>query len=186
MKSTKQKILESAFELFIEKGFSGTSISDIASKAGVNQSLIYHHIGNKEDLWKEVKKSLIAFQECSLIKHDNFEDFINYILRQRIEIYEKEPKLVRLLQWQNLEDNSTLLANSYASPISWVEIIKNFQVKGEVINSYKAELITVYIHSLTNALIFDYFKIFANDKNLKEEYIAFIQRSINKLFKVIK
>ena len=39
---TKQKILESALELFAEKGFKGTSISEIAKTANISKGLAYN------------------------------------------------------------------------------------------------------------------------------------------------
>src|SRR5690242_1636043 len=42
-KPTKTVILNAALTVFIQKGFAGASISDIAKLAKINQSLIYHH-----------------------------------------------------------------------------------------------------------------------------------------------
>ena len=56
MSKTKEIILEAALAVFIEKGFAGASISQIAKAAKINQSLIYHHFASKEDLWVCVKK----------------------------------------------------------------------------------------------------------------------------------
>jgi AcrR family transcriptional regulator len=46
----KEKLLRAAIELFAERGFSGTSIRDIARKIGISISNIYHYFGNKEGL----------------------------------------------------------------------------------------------------------------------------------------
>ncbi len=43
--------MDTAIDLFAEKGFSGTSIRDIANAMGVSASSIYHFFGNKEGLW---------------------------------------------------------------------------------------------------------------------------------------
>jgi len=56
---TDYKILLSARELFVEHGFSGTSMGKIAMKANVNHSLIFHHFGNKQKLWQAVKDNII-------------------------------------------------------------------------------------------------------------------------------
>ena len=52
--NTRKVILNAARDLFVKKGFAGTSISEIAKQAKVNQSLIYHHYANKESLWTAV------------------------------------------------------------------------------------------------------------------------------------
>jgi TetR/AcrR family transcriptional regulator, repressor for neighboring sulfatase len=43
-------ILESAADLFAERGPAATSTRDIATAAGVNQALIFRHLGNKQQL----------------------------------------------------------------------------------------------------------------------------------------
>jgi AcrR family transcriptional regulator len=49
--SDKQiQIMEAAEELFAEKGFAGTSVRDIAEKAGVNLAMISYYFGSKEKL----------------------------------------------------------------------------------------------------------------------------------------
>ncbi|MCK4506505.1 MAG: TetR/AcrR family transcriptional regulator [Candidatus Aegiribacteria sp.] len=49
----KELILNAAEECFAEKGFSGTSMKEIADRAGVAKSLIYHHFNSKQHLWEE-------------------------------------------------------------------------------------------------------------------------------------
>ncbi|KJF65275.1 MULTISPECIES: TetR/AcrR family transcriptional regulator [Rhizobium/Agrobacterium group] len=47
---TRAAILAAAIELFGEKGYRATSVSDIAKRAGVVQSALHHHFGAKEQL----------------------------------------------------------------------------------------------------------------------------------------
>jgi len=52
--TTKQKIVDAALELFAEAGFHTTSISQIASKAGISKGLMYNYVESKEELLKEI------------------------------------------------------------------------------------------------------------------------------------
>jgi AcrR family transcriptional regulator len=49
--TNKDKIIQTAIDLFSAKGFKGTSIRDIARAMGMSISSIYHYFGNKEGLW---------------------------------------------------------------------------------------------------------------------------------------
>lgn len=50
MKDKRVHILDSAEQLFAEKGFDGTSVRDIAGHAGVNLAMISYYFGSKEKL----------------------------------------------------------------------------------------------------------------------------------------
>lgn len=184
--TTKTKILETATELFLKKGFFGTSISDIANIADINQSLIYYHIGNKEKLWKAVKESLIKESniENDITKQSkDFESFIYNIITNRIQIYENDPRILRLIQWQMIENDEKLISNECNTPISWISSIKLFQDNNQVTKEYTAELIVVYIHSLVQGLLVDAFHIFKKNTQQREGYISMICDSIIKIFK---
>src|SRR5699024_1426436 len=47
-KSTKQKVIDAASELFFQHGFHGTSVRDIAERAAVNVSLISYYFKSKQ------------------------------------------------------------------------------------------------------------------------------------------
>ena len=49
-KSTKQKVIDAASELFFQHGFHGTSVRDIAERAAVNVSLISYYFKSKQGL----------------------------------------------------------------------------------------------------------------------------------------
>src|SRR5262245_22868821 len=44
------QIVTAAAELFIERGYVGTSMSDIAEKVGILPGSLYHYIDSKDDL----------------------------------------------------------------------------------------------------------------------------------------
>ncbi|MCC5973377.1 MAG: TetR family transcriptional regulator [Rubellimicrobium sp.] len=51
---TTQDILVAAREEFVEHGLDGARIDRIAERAGANKRLIYHYVGNKEELYSRV------------------------------------------------------------------------------------------------------------------------------------
>jgi AcrR family transcriptional regulator len=52
--STKDKILDAAEFFFADKGFNGTSLREITSKAEVNLAAVNYHFGSKKELIKAV------------------------------------------------------------------------------------------------------------------------------------
>ena len=51
--ATQARILRASIELFAMRGFEGTSISAIASRAGVSRGAVFWHFGSKAALFKE-------------------------------------------------------------------------------------------------------------------------------------
>ena len=47
---TKKRILEVALELFAEKGYLGTSMSDIANRLGITKGALYKHYAGKQKI----------------------------------------------------------------------------------------------------------------------------------------
>jgi AcrR family transcriptional regulator len=52
--ATSARLITAAAELFAERGFRGTSIRDIAERAGVNVAAGHYHYGSKEALYLQV------------------------------------------------------------------------------------------------------------------------------------
>ncbi|AJE84836.1 TetR family transcriptional regulator [Streptomyces albus] len=50
----RQQLLEIGRTLFASKGFEGTSVEEIASRAGVSKPVVYEHFGGKEGLYAVV------------------------------------------------------------------------------------------------------------------------------------
>ena len=53
-KDTQQKILKEAADLFMSKGYLGTSTREIAQKVGITQPNLYHYFSDKEKLYTAV------------------------------------------------------------------------------------------------------------------------------------
>lgn len=50
------EILDAAMRVFVEKGYDGGSMRDIATRVGVTEPAIYRHFGSKEDLFVALMK----------------------------------------------------------------------------------------------------------------------------------
>jgi len=86
-KTSREKILSVALELFAKKGFHATSISQIAKKAKISKGLMYNYFASKEKLLDEIIQE--GFNSLADLKYEDkrgadpekqLEDFIDAIL----------------------------------------------------------------------------------------------------------
>lgn len=54
------ELIAAALELFVEKGYAGTRLEDVAARAGVSKGTLYLYFQNKEDLFKAVVQENIV------------------------------------------------------------------------------------------------------------------------------
>ncbi len=80
-------IIDSALELFAEKGYHTTSISHIAQKAGISKGLIYNYFDSKESLLVRILQDFISINTSLLnvgsrqeITGENMGKYIDAIL----------------------------------------------------------------------------------------------------------
>jgi len=52
--STKATILEAAKDVFVQKGYTGTRMQEIADKAGINKAMLHYYFGSKEKLFRVI------------------------------------------------------------------------------------------------------------------------------------
>lgn len=107
--ATRAAIIQAAHRLFVEKGFAHTSVSEIAREAGVTQSLIHHHFGSKQELWRQVGQNCLdeiySLQSELLSKSSQLPgpEGLRMTLRGLFGFLRKRPDLVRLSLWVQLE-----------------------------------------------------------------------------------
>ena len=61
---TQERILEAAMRLFAVRGYHATSITQVATRAGVSRAAVFWHFGDKASLFREAgKRFLVPFRE---------------------------------------------------------------------------------------------------------------------------
>lgn len=183
---TQEKILKSALQLFVKSGFEGTSISQIAKKAKINQSLIYHHFGNKEKLWKEVKTHLLqkfySEEELVIDVRKGLKHYLREIIMKRFEFYDKNPNVIRIAAWQKLEAKS-LQGGNALSPDNWKKDLIALQELGEIKKDLDPEMMILMIKSLVSGLFSEITVNWKKDSTQKRKYLELI---IDFLFNSLK
>src|SRR5262245_46215058 len=65
---TRIRVFEVAAEVFHRKGYDNTSMSDVASAAGLTKAGLYHHVSSKESLLFTVLDSGLDLTESYVVK----------------------------------------------------------------------------------------------------------------------
>ncbi len=184
---TRSNIINAAKKLFAAQGFAGTSISQIAAKARVTRSLIFHHFANKEILWKAVKLSFAehsGLQTNTVLNADQgLLHFLKEVITQRFKLYDENPDVVRMMAWQSLaKDSGALQGGTVASPNSWLNAIKYLQKQGEIKPELDPELIMLLIAGSISGALLPNPAILKNPRKKQ----AYLELTINALFEALK
>ncbi|MHC3456143.1 TetR/AcrR family transcriptional regulator [Streptomyces prasinus] len=110
--ATKMRVLTAASDLFAQRGFSGTSINDLAAMAEVKPASVYHAFGSKEGLLAAVAEA--AGEEFfGLLRTIGASSDVHTAIRTVAETIETHPRFLRLLIMLMLErqnDSPALVA----------------------------------------------------------------------------
>lgn len=120
-----EHLCDVAVNVFAEKGFTGTTTTEITRKAGVARSLIHYYFGNKEELWKASIKRLAnefvqEFESSKRIHKDlNGLQTIKVIIRQLVHFYAKYPAFPKIIAQEMSEhtDRSQWIINNLIYPL---------------------------------------------------------------------
>jgi AcrR family transcriptional regulator len=98
---TADRILDAAEDLFAEKGYSATSLGEVADRVGIRSPSLYNHFKNKEALYRAVLERLLTdfaapMQELDSgpVTYERVFEWLEVMVRQ----HHANPNLARLLQ----------------------------------------------------------------------------------------
>ena len=149
MSEKQRKILEAAIDTFSEKGYAGSSTSEIAKKAGVAEGTIFRHYKTKKDLLLSIVTPTIArFAAPLFIKtftkevfeneYEHYEDFLRVIAMNRLEFVRKHFPILKIFIQEiafhdELREPFQQLFTEHVYQ-KFKKIIEHFQEKGEIID----------------------------------------------------
>ncbi len=100
-KSTEEIIFQAAYDEFLEKGFEGARMQNIANRAGINKALLHYYYRSKERLFDAIVPHVIRQLPLSIntIIEDQmpFEKKIELIIELYISFLQKNPFIVRFV-----------------------------------------------------------------------------------------
>ena len=121
MVSTRETILVVARQRFAERGFSGTSLNDIAEEVGIRTPSLFHHFPSKLALYRAVL--LDAFDDWfelmdqttnqgpTTLPGEQSEGWpqVERVVRTAFRFFVERPDFVRLARWEALEGGTVLV-----------------------------------------------------------------------------
>lgn len=111
-KQTKENIIATAVQLFMEKGFEKTSMQDIANTLGISKGGIYHHFKSKEEIINIVREN----------KANNVEDTLNKWL-DTINAPSARDKLIAILEKNIADQESHSFDNVFSTQVKSADFI---------------------------------------------------------------
>ena len=131
---SREKIIRAAIEEFALKGFDGARVDEVARRSGVNKTLLYHHIGNKDQLFtaalEATYRTIRSRQHEFLIPDLPPDEGLRRLVQLLMAIWVEYPEFSRLLASENFHGGrhvkkSKLIRNMYNPLVSTLNQLIN-------------------------------------------------------------
>ena len=109
----RQNLLDSAYDLFLEKGMFATTISDIVKRADVAKGTFYLYFKDKDDIFHALTDRIsyrVVTDACRAVRESGEQDFSERVILFAdciIEYFRRAPTVLRMLDrqfsWPHLE-----------------------------------------------------------------------------------
>lgn len=182
----EKRILWVAERLFLEKGFSGTSTTEIAKAVGCNQALIHYYFRTKEKLFWDVfspkVEQVVEYLDAPLDESIDFIERIRNVIDFYFGILELDERLTPFIvnelimhpgRWDKFRDRY-LRNESRSSAFNRFESMVAEEIQAGHIRSMRAIDLLMNIMSLTISAFIVAPKGFASgecDSNLRKAYL---------------
>ncbi|HEY9156582.1 TetR/AcrR family transcriptional regulator [Candidatus Binatus sp.] len=168
---SRDEILKAAMQLFANRGFHETSMSEVAREARVSKALIFWHFKTKEELFVAVLNRLLEpyfidfAEEAAMDERAQIEKLVEaYLLFVRDNASSVRFFLAQMLHDQRLSENLNgqvlKLYSGYRAML--VELIARAQQKGICTARPAPESAAAFLLSALNGLLIEYLFMGAN------------------------
>jgi AcrR family transcriptional regulator len=131
---TKNKIEQTALELFAQKGYDAVSIRDIGKVVGIKESSIYYHFTNKqaimESILARVDRQIAMMRHESAASYEKVEVLTQEMMNQMIfDLYDKyllNPFIYRVIRMLSIERLSDKNADKVFQNLVFTQPVQQF------------------------------------------------------------
>jgi len=135
---TREAILDAALDLFVEHGFHGTAVPQLAERAGVAAGTIYRHFASKEALvnalYRQLKGEMAAAIMSDLTVDAPARETFRTLWRRQVEYVREHPRAFAFLELHHhpyldeascaVEDQILRLTTAIIEPLQQREELK--------------------------------------------------------------
>jgi len=123
-KTSRNRLLEAAIEIFALFGYEAVSTGQISKRAGMSQSMVHYHFRTKERLWKAAIDHLMHdLNQRFPVARDELKDLdpvsqLKVMIRRFIKMSSTDIHLARIVTHEGTTPSARLkwFTNSYISP----------------------------------------------------------------------
>lgn len=83
----EQRIYEAAHEVFLQKGYDGAKMQEIADRAGINKALLHYYYRSKDKLYETVAKAVLQRVVAAVHQMINAPDPLEAKIEKLIDFY---------------------------------------------------------------------------------------------------
>jgi AcrR family transcriptional regulator len=111
---TRQQILDAALRLFSERGFSRTTVRDIARAAGITDAAIYYHFESKQELLQalvEERGFLTSLQNLAQVEAEMpLDEMVTWMAAGAVNLMDANRDFLRIITMEGLGGDEAALA----------------------------------------------------------------------------
>ncbi|MBW2622163.1 MAG: TetR/AcrR family transcriptional regulator [Deltaproteobacteria bacterium] len=155
----RAQVLEAAKDLFIDQGYHSTSMSQIARRSGVTQSMIHYYYESKKRLFEAViADSLEPLYRQRLLPKGaerNLRELLRASMIQRFRFFQENPQVAKLFTRTLLMEEFQPDELSKMIGGKWIEIYRQAQKEGLIHSKISPENIMIIYLALTTYWFLD-------------------------------
>jgi len=161
--ATRAALLSTAISEFADKGFAGARVDEIAKRAGVNKQLLYHHFGNKDDLYRvaletvysEIRENERTLHLGDLTPLEAMRTLVGYSFDYLVD----HPEFIKLVNDENAQGAPHAAKSEELTEMHWplVELLTETLKRGAADQVFRDDMDPINVYISIAGLSYFYF-----------------------------
>ena len=188
--TTKNKILDAAFNVFVKNGYKDTTMAHIVRESGLSKGAIYHHYSSKKDLFISLIDHWEVYsfpdfysggssQETASMTLQRFADVVYATFNDKPHIF-----LAEIEFWALANKDDEINARSkilYDKILKLFELVLSKGIRNNEFRKIDTKIIAIELLSIFQGI--NWFCLFKEDPLIAKQYL---KKSVDTILKGIK